>query len=259
MRNRIFLFLFIPLVIYILLSSKILFLIFTEIVILFSLYEFYNMHKGKVYFYSGLIIGFLIPLITYISPKHINILIVSSILLTSITQMLIDYEENFTIKLALTFLGILYIPLLFSYAIKIQNFEYGGLTITYAFASVWACDTFAYLIGSKFGKHKLTKISPKKSIEGVVGGFIGVLIVSYIFDYFTPHIFYNINIPILSLLLTGFAVFGDLLESKIKRDTHIKDSGTILGGHGGFLDRFDSLLFVIPFIYFYWRILCFTN
>lgn len=262
MKNRIFLFLFIPLVVYILLSSQILFLIFTEIVVCSALYEFYTMlnaRKKRVYLYSGMIIGFLLPLLIYYNPMIINIFLIASIFFVSITQMLSDYEENFTEKLALTFFGILYIPLLFSYAIRVQNFEHGGIIVTYAFASVWACDTFAYLIGSKLGKHKLTKISPKKSIEGVIGGFIGVLIISYIFRYFTPYIFKNINIFPLSILLTFFAVFGDLLESKIKRDTHFKDSGNILGGHGGFLDRFDSLLFVIPFIYFYWRLLCFTN
>ncbi len=262
MKNRIFLFLFIPLVVYILLSSQILFLVFTEIVVCNALYEFYTMlnsNKKKVYLYPGMIIGFILPILVYYNPMIINIFLIASIFFVSIIQMLSDHEENFTEKLALTFFGIMYIPLLFSYAIRIQNFQNGGIIITYAFASVWACDTFAYLIGSKFGKHKLTKISPKKSIEGVVGGLIGVIIVSYIFRYFTPYIFKNIKLLPLSILLTFFAVFGDLLESKIKRDTHFKDSSNILGGHGGFLDRFDSLLFVIPFIYFYWRLLCFIN
>lgn len=257
MKNRIFLFLFIPLIIYILLYSKILFFVFNEIVICSALYEFYTMFEKqnkKVYLYYGMFIGFITPIIVYFDK---TIFLVAFMILLSV--ILLNHEENFTEKLSLTFFGILYIPLLFSYSIRIQNFNHGGFIITFVFASVWACDTFAYLIGCRFGKHKLTKISPNKSFEGVFGGFIGVLIVSIIFKYFVPVIFKNINIVHLSLLLTFFAVFGDLFESKIKRDANIKDSGNILGGHGGFLDRFDSLLFVIPFIYFYWRIICSTN
>lgn len=253
-KNRIFLFLFIPLILYILLSSKFLFLVFSEIVVCFSLYEFYKMFKEKnVYMYFGLFIGAFFPIIVYFKLLP-SVFLIASFFITAIIQMLTDYDENFTQKLALTFFGIMYIPLLFTYSIKIQHFQFGGLILTYSFASIWACDTFAYLIGSKFGKHKLSKISPNKSIEGVFGGFIGVLIISYIFKYFVGKIFYDTNVALLSIFLTIVAVFGDLFESKIKRDVNIKDSGNILAGHGGFMDRFDSALFVIPFIYFYWRL-----
>lgn len=260
-KNRILLFLFIPLLVYILLSSKILFLIFTEIVVCCALYELYNMFLKKqknVYFYPGLIICFIFPILVYFNFMT-KVSLTASAFIVAVSGMLIDNEKKFTEKLSLTFFGIMYIPILFSYALKIQQFKFGGLIITYAFCSIWACDTFAYLVGSRIGKHKFTKISPNKSIEGVIGGFFGVLIFSYIFKYFVPKIFFGTNLAILSVLLTIVAVFGDLFESKIKRDLDVKDSSTILGGHGGFLDRFDSALFVIPFVYYYWRLVCFTN
>ena len=235
-KNRILLFLFIPLLVYILLSSKILFLIFTEIVVCCALYELYNMFLKKqknVYFYPGLIICFIFPILVYFNFMT-KVSLTASAFIVAVSGMLIDNEKKFTEKLSLTFFGIMYIP-------------------------IWACDTFAYLVGSRIGKHKFTKISPNKSIEGVIGGFFGVLIISYIFKYFVPKIFFGTNLAILSVLLTIVAVFGDLFESKIKRDLDVKDSSTILGGHGGFLDRFDSALFVIPFVYYYWRLVCFTN
>ena len=115
----------------------------------------------------------------------------------------------------------------------------------------WTFDSFAYLTGRKLGKTKiLPLISPKKSWEGFFGGVAAALIGAYILShYFT--ILSNKHWIVLGAIISLTAVLGDLIESMFKRSVGVKDSGTLLPGHGGILDRFDSVLFVIPFVYLY--------
>jgi phosphatidate cytidylyltransferase len=122
-------------------------------------------------------------------------------------------------------------------------------------ASIWINDTMAYIVGSLIGKRPLSKISPKKTWEGTVGGIIlCVVVISLVF----PLIFYSFSDLIFSIVLACIATisaiagtFGDLLESKLKRMAGVKDSGQIMPGHGGFMDRFDSLLLATPFVWLF--------
>lgn len=116
---------------------------------------------------------------------------------------------------------------------------------------VWSMDTGAYLFGSAFGKNKLfEKISPKKTIEGAIGGIFLTLVASAFFGYYSGEM--NMIKWLLAGLIVGItALFGDLIESYMKRVNEAKDSGHALPGHGGFLDRFDSMLFAIPFYLIY--------
>lgn len=113
---------------------------------------------------------------------------------------------------------------------------------------IWASDSFAYLTGKMFGKRKLfPSVSPKKTIEGLVGGFIGALIIAVCFSFFSEKPVWVWILLTFVLVVAG--TLGDLLESKFKRMAGKKDSGTILPGHGGLLDRLDSLIFASPFAY----------
>lgn len=137
----------------------------------------------------------------------------------------------------------MYIPLLLSFSYRLLNFYMGREWLFYLLLVNWFTDTFAFFVGTKFGKHKLTSISPKKSVEGLFGGVFGAIIASLIVNalFFKTH-----NIAFLLILgVLGALVgqVGDLIESGIKRSENIKDSGTAIPGHGGFLDRFDSLIF----------------
>ena len=133
----------------------------------------------------------------------------------------------------------------------------GVFLILFAFFAGWMTDIFAYFVGSKLGKHKLCpKISPKKSVEGAVGGIIGAIILNealfFVFNkfFFTQETGLSyLIIAVLSVVLSVISMFGDLAASTIKRNFGIKDFGNLLPGHGGIMDRFDSVLFVMPVLY----------
>jgi phosphatidate cytidylyltransferase len=119
------------------------------------------------------------------------------------------------------------------------------------FIMIWTSDTFAYLVGRKLGKRKLfERISPNKSWEGFIGGLLFSVLAGVIIAYFLTNQPY-IEYAILGFLVAVFGTLGDLIESMLKRSLHLKDSGKILPGHGGLLDRLDSVLIVIPIIYVY--------
>ena len=111
-------------------------------------------------------------------------------------------------------------------------------------------DTFAFIIGMNFGRHKLApKISPKKTIEGFVGGVVFSIILGIILEQY--YIQEEFNWIIIALIASVFGTIGDLIESKLKREANLKDSSNLIPGHGGFLDRLDSFIFALPFIYLY--------
>ncbi len=161
---------------------------------------------------------------------------------------------------ALTLLGFVYIAIPFSLLNFIvfpgfpTNTSFHPWILAGVFFIVWMYDSMAYLFGTKFGKHKMCKtISPKKSWEGFIAGTVFAMVMGIL----NAVIFQSLSMlswMIVALLAVVFGTFGDIFESKIKRELNIKDSGNILPGHGGFLDRFDSLLFAIPVV-FIWLIL----
>ncbi|MFC6995197.1 phosphatidate cytidylyltransferase [Streptococcus loxodontisalivarius] len=120
---------------------------------------------------------------------------------------------------------------------------------------VWATDTGAYLIGRQFGRRKLLpRVSPNKTVEGSLGGILCALIVSLIFMLFDSSVYAPHNFLVMLILVVFFSIFaqfGDLVESSIKRHFGVKDSGKLIPGHGGILDRFDSLIFVFPIMHFF--------
>ncbi len=129
--------------------------------------------------------------------------------------------------------------------------EEGLAYVVYALVIVWTTDSGAYFIGRKLGRNKLwPEISPKKTIEGFVGGIVVALISAIIFQWIANLDISWIALIVVSIVASIFGQLGDLVESAIKRHYGVKDSGNILPGHGGILDRFDSLLFVLPLLYF---------
>lgn len=128
-----------------------------------------------------------------------------------------------------------------------------------AFILVWVNDSFAYLVGKNFGKQKLfPSISPKKTVEGFLGGLFFACVSSYFIAYFTELLTFT-SWLILAIIVSVFGTLGDLIESKFKRQANVKDSGFIMPGHGGLLDRLDSIIFASPFIYLFLRIISYVS
>ncbi|MEG6521683.1 phosphatidate cytidylyltransferase [Desulfotomaculum sp. 1211_IL3151] len=131
-----------------------------------------------------------------------------------------------------------------------RELENGFLWVLLLLMTTWASDTFAYFVGRALGRHKLAPLlSPKKTVEGALGGIIGSVIIACIFVNYIP------SVSVISMITLGIfigitALLGDLVESALKRQAGVKDSGQIIPGHGGFLDRFDSLLLTAPLVYY---------
>lgn len=156
-------------------------------------------------------------------------------------------------------LSVLFTALPFAALIGIKMFsdkvEQGTLLLLAFFVTTWCYDTFAYLTGSLLGKHKLCKnISPKKTWEGAIGGTLFAIGCSYLFAQFTSDLLSTSQWILFGIIICIFGTFGDLSESLLKRQRAVKDSGNILPGHGGMLDRLDSVIFAAPFIlaYLHW-------
>lgn len=149
-----------------------------------------------------------------------------------------------------------YISSAFIFLILIADYNdtYNANILLGIFILIWVNDSFAYIVGKNLGKQKLfEKISPKKTVEGFLGGLFFACIASYFISTFTETLDFTTWL-VLSIIITVFGTLGDLVESKFKRQANVKDSGTIMPGHGGLLDRLDSIIFAAPFIYLFLRI-----
>ncbi len=173
--------------------------------------------------------------------------------LASALLLVLFFKRESLKRAAFTLIAPAYISFLFSHLILLRYID-RKMVLAVLFAT-WAFDTFAFLVGSKFGRIKVSpKISPNKTLEGTVAGFLAALIVLFVIRFENMAV---LSRGLLGASIAAAAQVGDLIESKFKRLVKVKDSGSILPGHGGFLDRFDSLILAAPiayylFIYFGW-------
>ncbi|MFH1269433.1 MAG: phosphatidate cytidylyltransferase [Candidatus Omnitrophota bacterium] len=234
-----------------------LFGLLVTVFIIAGLYEFFTMLENKgthIYKYFGIAMGALIPLSILfrfeLTRNWEFLFIVLALLFLIIMQFRRRENSGVIVDISATIFGILYISWFLSFLIKIRYLDCGaGLILAVIFMTKLG-DIGAYFIGSRFGKTPLIpRISPKKSVEGAVGGLIFSILGALISKPF-------LNVGYLHLLFMGVSLgilgqLGDLSESLIKRDCQVKDSGRILPGMGGVLDFIDSLLFTAPVFYFY--------
>ena len=189
----------------------------------------------EIGFWAGLLVMVLLPMIMWIESKLV-----------------------FFQSIAYSMLGLLYISLPLAFMIELRNHNfnhlpYEGLQLTIPLLiifSLWINDTMAYIVGSLIGKTQLTPVSPKKTWEGTLGGILLTIITISLLAHFTERISV-VHAAVMSAIAAVTGTFGDLFESKLKRMAGVKDSGQLMPGHGGFLDRFDSLLFAAVFAWFY--------
>ena len=141
---------------------------------------------------------------------------------------------------------------------SLMGTDNGWIILIFAFILIWVNDIFAYLTGSAIGRHKLyERISPNKTIEGSIGGAVFTMLFAYFLNRFVLNMFFfdnylnDIHVLILALGVVIFGTLGDLTESMMKRQAGVKDSGNLIPGHGGILDRFDATFMAMPFVFFY--------
>ncbi len=146
-------------------------------------------------------------------------------------------------RMALTGFGVIWVAMGFAYVLLIRELNHGMELTILLFACTMVNDTFAYFVGRAIGSHKMApRISPNKSVEGAIGGIIGSVVAAAVVKIYSPWLGWR-EAVILGLAIGFVGQWGDLFESAVKRDFRVKDSGKILPGHGGILDRFDAVLF----------------
>ena len=194
-------------------------------------------------------IGYLSAFLIFVSLFYDSLSMTASmsfIVILSLIHFVLSGRRTI-IDIALTLFGIIYIPFLLFHLYFLDGTEYIWLVFIVAFGT----DTFAYIFGNLFGKNKLApNLSPNKTIEGSVGGIVGSLILTIGYSIYIG-LDINFSIVAMSIFVSICAQLGDLTASKIKRWSKIKDYGCIMPGHGGMLDRFDSIIFTAPLIYYY--------
>jgi phosphatidate cytidylyltransferase len=226
-----------------------------------GLYEFFKMVANKgifVYQYYGIFTGVLLPILVYLKyggfvPDLEPFLIVIISLFVFILQFTRKDNSQALAGIAITLLGILYISWFFSFLIRIKYLPGGASLVAFLLLVTKAGDIGAYFIGKFFGRHNLIpRISPKKTVEGTIGGFLASVTAAFLSKGLLPEPS-AVDLVMLGVLLGVLSQIGDLSESLIKRDCQVKDAARYLPGLGGMLDVIDSLLFTTPIFYFYVR------
>jgi phosphatidate cytidylyltransferase len=199
---------------------------------------------------TGALVAFLAE---EIQAAWFGVLISVGLLFASFIFEIFYPKKTAIINLGLFVLGYIYtaIPFVAALHLTMAEAEYSGWRILSVFILIWSFDTFAYLIGKFFGKKKLApNVSPGKTVAGIFGGVAGALVAAAVLSVYQP--FLNLWAwLVFAVLISAAATLGDLFESRLKREADIKDSGSFLPGHGGILDRLDSFLFAMPFVYLF--------
>jgi len=234
------------------------------IISFFGMYEFYGLVKEKGFSplsLFGIIAGLVWIIFVYVSMGFYE-LVYGFILVFVTILTLMQGVSGAIANASTTLFGFIYIPFFLSFLVRARvefsNYASGYGLVLILFVSVWACDSLAYLVGKMVGRHKLSpSVSPAKTVEGSIAGFLGSVAVFLVF-YYSGWLADVLDFPrtiVLGSIVGIFAQLGDLLESVFKRDVGVKDSGRILPGHGGFLDRFDAFFVVSPVYYIFVKIL----
>ena len=222
---------------------------------MFELYRIFHIEKEAV----G-IIGYLAATVYYCNLKFAflpdTMVFVLGVLILMMFAYVFTYPKYKTEQVLAAFFGVFYVAVMLSYVYQTRMIEAGAYIVWLVFLCSWGCDTCAYCVGMLIGKHKMSpKLSPKKSVEGAVGGVAGAALLTVIYGMIfknamqidQTHVWIMAGISAVGALIS---MVGDLTASAIKRNYEIKDYGKLIPGHGGILDRFDSVIFTAPIIFY---------
>ena len=241
-----------------LLGNKILVDIALAIIAMIAMNEYFNAVSkvANPVKWIGYVSCLSIGIVHIVPPEMLNMVVtlaVPTILLILFAQVIATEMKTTFKDIAYTFIGIFYVVFFIMFLAFIDGMENGKILIWYALFAAWGTDVFAYFVGKHFGKHKFSKVSPKKSIEGCIGGTVSAVIIMLIYTYVANN-YWAMNYSYVFIAGAGVVLsligqIGDFAASSIKRFVDIKDYSNLIPGHGGMLDRIDSLIFLAPFAY----------
>lgn len=189
--------------------------------------------------------------------NNADLIIIALLIIILLAVYVLTFPKYNSEQITMVFFGFFYVVMALMYIFKTRQISGGEYAVWLIFIGSWGSDTMAYVVGRKLGKTKIApKLSPKKSLEGLIGGIVGAALIGIIFAViFRNQLLESFSNPILIFGLTGaigsvVSQIGDMAASAIKRNKGIKDYGTLIPGHGGILDRFDSVIFIAPIVYF---------
>ena len=248
-----------PLVLLILIiGDKIIVDVALSIIALLAMNEYFNAvaKVSKPVRWLGYLSCLSIALVHIVPKEYLSTIVtlaVPTILLILFSQVIATEMKTTFKDIAYTFIGIFYVVFFMMFVAFINGMKDGNILIWYAIIAAWGTDIFAYFVGKAIGKHKFSKVSPKKSIEGCIGGTLGAILLMLLYTY-VANTFWGMNYSYLfiagiGLILSLIGQIGDFAASSIKRSVDIKDFSNLIPGHGGMLDRIDSLIFLAPFAY----------
>lgn len=230
----------------------------TGMISLIGLYELYRVmeiHKNPLGVVGYITAISYYGLLWFQGQQYVNLMVITALMLFMAIYV-IKFPKYQTGEITVAFFGIFYVAVMLSYLYQVRVMNDGAYLVWLIFLSSWGCDTCAYCVGTLIGKHKLAPVlSPKKSIEGAIGGVIGAAVLGFLYATITGHKMADVSDPQLACALACaiaavISQVGDLAASAIKRNHNVKDYGHLIPGHGGILDRFDSMLFTAPAVYF---------
>ncbi|MBX2829487.1 MAG: phosphatidate cytidylyltransferase [Flavobacteriaceae bacterium] len=256
--------LYISIILFSMFASREWFLVLFFILGTITIYEFQKLVHLKS-FLSYIILGVLLYFLSYeiwdenaiylygILALFVNLFLLKDLLVVG--KIIPMFEKKKYIALIFYLIaGFVFLTL-----IPFHNGTYQVWLIIGIFILIWANDSFAYLVGKNFGKRKLLeRVSPKKTIEGFIGGFAGTFLAGFLIFNYTQLLSLG-SWFFMAVMVTVFGTFGDLIQSKFKRQAGVKDSGSLMPGHGGIYDRLDSIIFVSPFIYGFLEIMDYVS
>ena len=222
---------------------------------LFELYRVMKIEKTPLGFIGyGTCIAYY-GLLWFEGQQFVTLMCIAALMLL-MSVYVFTFPKYKTEEITIVFFGVFYVAVMLSYLFQVRQMPDGGYLVWLIFLSSWGCDTCAYCVGVLFGKHKLAPVlSPKKSIEGAIGGVAGAAVLGFLYALTFQTQMAGIKNPQLVCALACaiaavISQIGDLAASAIKRNHQVKDYGHLIPGHGGVLDRFDSMIFTAPAIYF---------
>lgn len=218
---------------------------------LFELYRAVGMEKtlpAVVGYLSSIVIDILILDNYY---EYLLMWLIAS-LMVLMACYVIAYPKYNSEQMTMLFFGLIYVTVMLSFVFKVRFVQNGILYVWLIFIGAWGSDTCAYCVGKLLGKHKLpSKLSPNKTIEGCLGGIIGAALIGFLFALaFFKNTDYWWQFVVIGAISSVISQIGDLTASAIKRNHEIKDYGNLIPGHGGILDRFDSIIFIAPIVFY---------